>query len=85
MLEKEKLLLQKRMSEQIMQILEHYKQDDPVGLPNVPVPDPMLIPDMKHSFSVATMNFKNASVHGLSSFRIQKMESNIPEMEVILI
>lgn len=62
--------------------MEHYKQEDPVGLPNAPVPDPMTIPDMKHSFSVATMNFQNVSVHGLSIFRIDTIESNIAEMEV---
>ncbi|KAK6643643.1 hypothetical protein RUM43_005153 [Polyplax serrata] len=82
LIEDEKAILQKKIAKQLSQILEHYKQEDPVGLPNAPVPDPMTIPDMKHSFSVATMNFQNVSVHGLSIFRIDTVESNIAEMEV---
>lgn len=78
----DKQVLEKKVSDQILQILEHYKQDDPIGLPGAPVPDPMPIPDMKHSFSVATMNFKNVNVHGLSKFRIEHIRSNLADMEV---
>lgn len=83
LVDQEKALLEKKFLEQLLQILDHYKQPDPVGLPNIPIPDPMFIPDMKHSFSVATMNFKNVSVHGLPVFRVEKIESNIAAMEVI--
>jgi len=72
---------QKKVSEQIVEILEHYKQDDPVGLPGSPIPDPLPIPPMKQSFSVATMNFKESKVEGLSKFRIQYMKSNIADLE----
>lgn len=75
-------VIEKRVSDQILQILEHYKQEDPIGLPGAPVPDPMEIPDMKQSFSVATMNFKNTNVYGLSKFRIEHIRSNLADMKV---
>lgn len=75
-------VIEKKVSDQILQILEHYKQEDPVGLPGAPIPDPMPIPDMKHSFSVATMNFKTVNVYGLSKFRIEHIRSNLADMKV---
>ncbi|PSN43110.1 hypothetical protein C0J52_10472 [Blattella germanica] len=44
---------EKKLSDQIRAILEHYKQEDPVGIPGAPIPDPMPIPDMTHSFSLS--------------------------------
>jgi hypothetical protein len=29
-----------KLAQQIYQLIEHFKQDDPVGLPLVPLPDP---------------------------------------------
>ena len=45
-------IAQKKLSDQVREILEHYKQEDPVGIPGAPIPDPMPIPDMRHSFSL---------------------------------
>lgn len=70
------------MSERILEILEHYKQPDPVGLPGSPIPDPMSVPDMRKSFSVGTMNCKNQSLHGLKNFRIQHILVDINAMKV---
>lgn len=73
---------EKRLGDQIRTILKHYQQDDPVGLPGAPVPDPMPVPDMKHSFSVYTMTFKEMQVFGLSKFRIERMTSELALMQV---
>jgi len=76
------LLGEQKLSDQVRLILNHYKQEDPVGLPGAPVSDPMPIPDMKHSFTYATMHFTSAHVHGLSRFRIQHISSNLAAMQV---
>ncbi|KZC12884.1 hypothetical protein WN55_04401, partial [Dufourea novaeangliae] len=73
---------EKRLGDHIRAILKHYQQEDPVGLPGAPVPDPMPVPDMKHSFSMYTMNFKQVNVYGLSKFRIVRMESELALMQV---
>ncbi|TGZ37904.1 uncharacterized protein [Temnothorax longispinosus] len=73
---------EQRLGDQIRAILKHYQQDDPVGLPGAPIPDPMPVPDMKHSFSMYTMNFKQISVYGLSKFRIEHVESELARMQV---
>ncbi|XP_076635481.1 uncharacterized protein LOC143348770 [Colletes latitarsis] len=73
---------EKRLGDHIRAILKHYQQDDPVGLPGAPVPDPMPVPDMKHSFSMYTMTFKQVNVYGLSKFRIVHMESELSLMQV---
>ncbi|EGI63413.1 PREDICTED: uncharacterized protein LOC105147985 [Acromyrmex echinatior] len=73
---------EQRLGDQIRAILKHYQQDDPVGLPGAPIPDPMPVPDMKHSFSINTINLKKISVYGLSKFRIEHMESELARMQV---
>ena len=73
---------EKRLGDHIRAILKHYQQDDPVGLPGAPIPDPMSVPDMKHSFSIYTMNFKQVNVYGLAKFRIVHMESELALMQV---
>lgn len=70
------------MSEKIFEILEHYKQPDPVGIPGAPIPDPMVLPDMKQSFSVGTMNFKNQKLYGLKNFRIRHIVADINAMKL---
>jgi hypothetical protein len=76
------ILGEQKLSDQVRLILDHYKQEDPVGLPGAPVSDPMPIPDMKHSFTYATMHFKSANVHGLSRFRIQHIKSDLAALKV---
>lgn len=74
---------EKKLADQIMKILEHYKQEDPVGIPGAKIPDPMPIPKMKHSFPAATMTFNDVNVYGLSKFRIMYIKSEISAMEVL--
>lgn len=73
---------EQRLGDQIRAILKHYQQDDPVGLPGAPIPDPMSVPDMKHSFSMHTMHFNHVNVYGLSKFRIEHVESELARMQV---
>lgn len=70
------------MSERLLEMLEHYKQPDPVGVPGAPIPDPMDLPDMKQSFSLGTMNFKNQQLTGLKNFRISHIVADINAMKV---
>ncbi|KAJ8952820.1 hypothetical protein NQ318_008141 [Aromia moschata] len=73
---------EKKLSETVMAMLEHFKQPDPIGLPGVPVPDPMDIPNMKHSFSVGRMQFFNVKLYGLKQFRIHHINADISAMKV---
>jgi hypothetical protein len=73
---------EKKMSELILRILDHYKQEDPVGIPGAPVPDPLSIPPLAHSFSVGKMTFKNVQLFGLSKFRIPHVKADVTAMKV---
>ncbi|KOX74200.1 hypothetical protein WN51_13551 [Melipona quadrifasciata] len=73
---------EKQLEDHIRAILKHYQQEDPIGLPGLPIPDPMPVPDMKHSFSMYTMNFKKVNVYDLSKFRIVNMDSELALMQV---
>lgn len=73
---------EKRLEDHVRAILKHYQQSDPVGLPGAPIPDPMSAPDMKYSFSMYTMNFKQMNIYGLSKFRIVNAESELALMQV---
>lgn len=72
----------RKLSEYVLDIIEHYKQKDPIGLPGTPIPEPLKIPPLKHSFSVATMNFKDVQLYNLSKFRIDYIESDLAAMQV---
>lgn len=75
---------ERKMSEHILEIIEHYKQEDPIGVPGVPIPEPLDIPPMKQTFSLATMHFSNVKLYGLSKFRIDHIESDLAAMQVII-
>ena len=110
-----------RLTLQILQMVDHYKQEDPgkitlfviffffdkflseisfnSRLQNIfdfiwkishfckgefvfPVPDPMPIPEIKKSLSLATLHMKNIQAHGMSKFRIKYINSNLNDMKV---
>ncbi|KAF5308934.1 hypothetical protein FQR65_LT00016 [Abscondita terminalis] len=73
---------EKKISEYVHALLEHYKKEDPVGMPGVPIPDPLDIPPMSHSFSVGKMHFENVKLHGLSKFRIDHVTADLAKMQV---
>lgn len=73
---------EKKFSETVLAMLKHFKQPDPVGLPGAPIPDPMDIPNMKHSFSVGKMTFFNVKLYGLKNFRIDHINADLSAMKV---
>ncbi|CAK1600167.1 unnamed protein product [Parnassius mnemosyne] len=73
---------EKKMSEQILEILEHFKKPNPVGIPGAEVPEPYPVPDMKQSLSLGTLYFKNTAVYGISKFRILYVNAEIGAMAV---
>ncbi|XP_001863022.2 uncharacterized protein LOC6045714 [Culex quinquefasciatus] len=70
------------ISAQLFAIIDLYKQEDPVGLPGATVPDPMPIPEIKQSFSIAKMHMKNVLAYGLSKFRIKLFKTELNTMKV---
>ncbi|XP_052869413.1 uncharacterized protein LOC128275074 isoform X1 [Anopheles cruzii] len=70
------------MSEQLFAIIDLYKQEDPVGLPGATIPDPMPIPDIKQSLSIAKMHMRNLVLHGMSRFRIRHFRTELNSMAV---
>lgn len=70
-----------KLMDQVRSVLEHFKQSDPTGFPGAEVPDPMDVPPMNTSFAIATMNFENVTVHGLSRFRFHEASVNFTAMK----
>ncbi|CAG9863980.1 unnamed protein product [Phyllotreta striolata] len=73
---------EKKLSETIMTILEHYKQPDPVGIPGAPIPDPMSVPDMNTKLSFGKMHMKDVQLYGLKKFRINHISADVTKMKV---
>ncbi|KAL4705649.1 hypothetical protein ACJJTC_011211 [Scirpophaga incertulas] len=74
---------EKKLSGNILDILEHFKQPNPVGLPGANVPEPFPVPDMKQTVTFGTtVYFKNTAVYGISKFRIVYINAEIGAMEV---
>lgn len=66
-------------------MIEHYKQEDPVGFPGAPIPDPMDVPDMKKSMGMANLNMMQVKTHGLSKFRIHSINMDLKAMKVCML
>lgn len=75
---------EKRISAQILALIDHYKQEDPVGIPGAPIPDPMPVPDISKSLGLATFNMRNVLAHGLSKFRIKNLNIDIKELKAFV-
>ncbi|XP_015111892.1 uncharacterized protein LOC107037713 [Diachasma alloeum] len=73
---------ERQLGDHIRMILKHYQQDDPIGLPGAPIPDPMSIPELKQTFTAVTMHFTDVNVYGLSKFRIANIHSELAQMQV---
>ncbi|XP_026813251.1 uncharacterized protein LOC113553887 [Rhopalosiphum maidis] len=74
-----------KLSEQIRKILKHYQRPDPVGFPGAPIPDPLSIPPMNKDFGMAFMTFKNMTVHGLSKFKVEQVNTDLKNMRVYVL
>lgn len=72
-----------KLSEQIKQILAHYRKKGEVVVPMQHIfPEPMLVEDFKSSFSIGSMQFKNVTVYGLSNFTVEEINSDVDNMQV---
>lgn len=71
-----------RLAAQIFTLLEHYKQEDPVGIPTAPIQDPMEVPDMNKSMGLATLRMRGVKSYGLSKFRIRNVKIDLKAMKV---
>jgi hypothetical protein len=74
------------IEEHIRQVIEYFKQDDPVGLPkhlDGIIPDPMTVPPLQQDFSAAKMTFEDIKVHGLSRFRLEHVRSDLSALKVL--
>ncbi|XP_037820487.1 uncharacterized protein LOC119609686 [Lucilia sericata] len=71
-----------RLAAQLYAVLEHYKQEDPLGFPGAPIPDPMDVPDMKKSLGMATLTMMKVKAYGLSKFRIASINADLKAMKV---
>ncbi|XP_070064899.1 uncharacterized protein [Drosophila virilis] len=69
-----------KLAAQIEALLEHYKQEDPVGLPGAPVPDPIEVPDMAKNMGISNLNMMKVKAYGLSKFRIASINADFKEM-----
>ncbi|XP_016956721.1 uncharacterized protein LOC108029119 [Drosophila biarmipes] len=72
---------QATIAAQVEAMLQHFQQEDPQGLPGVPVPDPLEVPNVKKSMGMANLDMKQVKAHGLSKFRIDKMNLDLKEMK----
>lgn len=80
--DQDKITTRQNVSTQILEILDHYKQKDPLGIPGVPIPDPLPVPPFTHKLSIGVMNFKDVKIYGLKKFKIDYMKANIADMSV---
>ncbi|XP_030556609.1 uncharacterized protein LOC115759729 [Drosophila novamexicana] len=71
-----------KLAAQIEALLEHYKQEDPVGLPGAPVPDPIEVPDMAKNIGISNLNMMKVKAYGLSKFRIASINADFKEMKI---
>lgn len=77
-----KTVAETRLSAQILGLIEHYKQEDPLGLPGAPVPDPFPVPDIKKSIGMGMLTMKNTLAYGFSKFRIKSIELDVNALQV---
>ncbi|XP_054741919.1 uncharacterized protein LOC129247060 [Anastrepha obliqua] len=71
-----------RLAAQLFAVLEHYKQEDPLGFPGAPIPDPMEVPDIRKSVGMGTLSMSKVKAYGLSKFRIDSIDADLKEMVV---
>lgn len=66
----------------MLRVLDHYKQEDPIGIPDAPIPDPLDIPPLQRSVSIYNMKMFNSKLYGLKNFRVEHITANIADMTV---
>lgn len=79
-----KNVAESRLAIQIISLLEHYKQKDPLGIPNTvsTVPDPFPVPPIKKSIGMGTLTMKDTMAYGFSKFRIKSVAVDVNQLTV---
>ncbi|CAB3374289.1 Hypothetical predicted protein [Cloeon dipterum] len=72
---------EKDIASQLRSIVEHYKNEDPVGLPGAPIPDPVDVPDFKFKVLTVTLECKRVKCYGLSKFRFQRIKLDLTALQ----
>lgn len=67
----------------IRKIVDHFKQDDPLGIPGVPIPDPKAIPDIEKDVTGAKIILRDAQMYDMSKFRIDYVRTDLKDLKVI--
>jgi hypothetical protein len=58
-------------------VIEHFKSDDPVGFPSLPIPDPVSAPDVQQNLKAGKLSMSKIKIHGLTKFRIQNVSVQV--------
>jgi len=66
----------------IRKIVDHFKQDDPLGIPGVPIPDPKAIPDIEKDVTGAKIILRDAQMYDMSKFRIDYVRTDLKDLKV---
>lgn len=62
------------MGKQLFAIIDHFKDPDPIGLPIVPIPDPIESNQpVEQNINVGKLVMRDVKVYGVSQFRIQNV------------
>ncbi|CAH1716546.1 unnamed protein product [Chironomus riparius] len=61
------------MTKKVYDIIEHFKDDNPVGLPALEIPDPVSIPDVQQTLNIGKLSMTKVKAHGISKFRVQNV------------
>ena len=64
--------------EQARKIIDHFKQDDPLGIPGLPIPDPVEIPDVAAAgFAFTQCKLSGFSLFTIKNFTVQQSDDSI--------
>ncbi|XP_065094855.1 uncharacterized protein LOC135715567 [Ochlerotatus camptorhynchus] len=74
----------RRFSTQLFQMIDFYKQPDPVGLPVGSIPDPLPIPAFRQSIAFTSMEMRNLMTYGLSRLRVRLFQAELSSMTLRL-
>lgn len=78
--------VEKGLSNQIRKVLHHYQRAGEVKIPGPSIlPDPLDMPDMQRSISLARMTFTNMKLYGLSNFTVEHVNTDIDKMQVYVL
>ncbi|KAI5642347.1 hypothetical protein NE865_05709 [Phthorimaea operculella] len=74
---------EKKISETILEMLEHFKKPNAEGIPGVDIPDPYSVPDMRKAVTFFdTLYLENINMYGLKKLKMLYVTADFEKMEV---